>query len=86
MAGHKNFNPCKTRILANAEPPSISMPVMTCSALAVCIPILLTTFPEWLSGMEPLPHTPAPCARPRCVCSVLCADVQFCRFDKEDVQ
>ena len=24
----------------------------------VCIPILVTTFPEWLSGTEPLPHTP----------------------------
>ena len=23
----------------------------------VCIPILVTTFPEWLSGTEPLPHT-----------------------------
>ena len=26
--------------------------------VCVCIPILLTTFPEWLSGTEPLPHTP----------------------------
>ena len=25
----------------------------------VCIPILVTTFPEWLSGTEPLPHAPA---------------------------
>ena len=25
--------------------------------LCVCIPILVTTFPEWLSGTEPLPHT-----------------------------
>ena len=24
----------------------------------MCIPILVTTFPEWLSGTEPLPHTP----------------------------
>ena len=24
----------------------------------VCIPIRVTTFPEWLSGTEPLPHTP----------------------------
>ena len=24
----------------------------------VCIPILVTTFPEWLSGTEPLPLTP----------------------------
>ena len=30
-------------------------------------------------------HThPAPCIRPRCVCSVLRAHVQFCRFDKAD--
>ena len=26
--------------------------------VCVCIPILVTTFPEWLSGTEPLPHTP----------------------------
>ena len=24
----------------------------------MCIPILVMTFPEWLSGTEPLPHTP----------------------------
>ena len=30
---------------------------------SVCIPILVTTFPEWLSGTGPLPH-PAPCVRP----------------------
>ena len=24
----------------------------------MCIPSLVTTFPEWLSGTEPLPHTP----------------------------
>ena len=46
---------------------------------SVCIPILVTTFPEWLSGTEPLP-----CVRPCCVCSVLRAHVQFCRFDKVD--
>ena len=28
------------------------------SCVCVCIPILVTTFPEWLSGTEPLPHTP----------------------------
>ena len=28
--------------------------------MCVCIPILVMTFPEWLSGMEPLPHTPTP--------------------------
>ena len=27
---------------------------------------------------------PAPCVRPCCVCSVLRADAQFCRFDKAD--
>ena len=25
------------------------------TSLSVCIPILITTFPEWLSGTEPLP-------------------------------
>ena len=51
----------------------------------VCNPILVTTFREWLSGTEPLPHTHlAPCVNPRCVCSVLRAHVQFCRFDKAD--
>ena len=28
--------------------------LLTC----VCVPILVTMFPEWLSGTEPLPHTP----------------------------
>ena len=28
--------------------------------------------------------TIAACVRPRCVCSVLRAHVQFCRFDKAD--
>ena len=26
--------------------------------VGLCIPILVTTFPGWLSGTEPLPHTP----------------------------
>ena len=39
---------------------------------------------EWLSSTEPLPHTTAPCIHLRCVCSVLHAHVQFCRFDKAD--
>ena len=53
--------------------------------VCVCIPVLVTTFPEWLSGTEPLPHShPAPCVRPHCVCSVLRAHAQFCRFDKAD--
>ena len=43
--------------------------VLLCLCACVCIPILVTTFPEWLRGTEPLPHTPAPCVRPRCVCS-----------------
>ena len=33
----------------------------------VCIPILVTTFPEWLSGTEPLPHTPG-AVRPSSFC------------------
>ena len=38
----------------------------------VCIPIFVTTLPEWLSGTEPLPHTP------RCRASVLVVFVVFC--------
>ena len=37
----------------------------------VCIPILVTTFPEWLSGMEPLPHTPG-AVRPSSLCLLFC--------------
>ena len=38
----------------------------------VCIPVLVTTFPEWLSGKEPWPRTPG-AVRPsssclQCVC------------------
>ena len=33
----------------------------------VCTPILVTTFPEWLSGTEPLPHTPG-AVRPSSLC------------------
>ena len=33
----------------------------------VCIQILVTTFPEWLSGTEPLPHTPG-AVRPSSLC------------------
>ena len=39
----------------------------------MCIPILVTTSPEWLSGTKPLRHSRThlpPCIRPRCVCSV----------------
>ena len=61
------------------------MCVCVCVCVCVCIPIFVTTFPEWLSGTEPLPHTPgAVRVRPRHVCSVLRARVQFCRFDKAD--
>ena len=50
----------------------------------VCIPILVTTFPERLSGTEPLPHTPG-AVRPSSLCLMcLRAHVQFCRFDKAD--
>ena len=45
-----------------------------CVCVCVCVPILVTTFPEWPSGS----------VRPHCVCSVLRALVQFCRFDKAD--
>ena len=39
----------------------------TVSNVCVCIPILVTTFPEWLSGTEPLPHTPG-AVRPSSLC------------------
>ena len=35
--------------------------------VCVCVPILVTTFPEWLSGTEPLPHTPG-AVRPSLLC------------------
>ena len=41
--------------------------VMNLSCMYVCIPILVTTFPEWLSGKEPLPHTPG-AVRPSLLC------------------
>ena len=43
----------------------------------VCVPILVTTFPEWLSGTEPLPHTPGAihpsslCLYSACTCTDL---------------
>ena len=55
---------------------------MKMAELLVCIPILVSMFSEWLSSTEPLLHTPG--TGPRCVCSVLHAHVQFCRFDKGD--
>ena len=42
---------------------SADMPVCLC----VCIPILVTTFPEWFSGTEPLSHTPG-AVRPSSLC------------------
>ena len=33
----------------------------------VCVPVLITTFPEWLSGTEPLLHTPG-AVRPSMLC------------------
>ena len=35
--------------------------------VCVCIPILVKTFPEWLIGTEPLPHTPG-AVRPSSLC------------------
>ena len=58
----------------------LSNNVCVCVCVCVCIPILIMTFPEWLSGTEPLPHTPAPCIRSHFACRVLHAHVQFCRL------
>ena len=52
--------------------------------MCVCNPTLVTTFPELLSGTKPWPHTPGAVRPSSCVCSVLRAHVQFCRFDKAD--
>ena len=52
--------------------------------ISVCIPVLVTTFPEWLSGTEPLPLPPGAVRPSSYVCSILCAHAQFCRFDKAD--
>ena len=38
-----------------------------CVCVCVCVPILVTRLPEWLSGMEPLPHTPG-AVRPSSLC------------------
>ena len=37
------------------------------SFVFVCIPILVTTFLEWRSGKEPMPHTPG-AVRPSSLC------------------
>ena len=52
--------------------------------ICVCIPILVTTFPEWLNGMEPLPYTPSP-VRASSLCLVFCVHIySFAGFDKAD--
>ena len=41
-----------------------------CVCVCVCMCVYSNSrndVPEWLSGTEPLPHTPAACVRPRCV-------------------
>ena len=53
-------------------------------AICVCIPIIVTTFPEGSAVRNHCRTHPALCVRPRCVCSVLRAHAQFCRFDKAD--
>ena len=47
----------------------------------VCISILVTTLPEWLSSTEPLLHTPGAVL---VMYVVFCEHAQFCRFDKVD--
>ena len=58
------------------------MSVVDSVCVCVCVPILVTTFSEWLSGTEPLLHKPGAVRPSALVCSVLRA--QFCRFDKAD--
>ena len=43
-----------------------------CTSVCVCIPILVTTFPKWLSDTEPLPHTPG------AVCPSICFFICLC--------
>ena len=45
----------------------ISLAKVEANGNNVCIPILVTTLPEWLSGTEPLPHTPG-AVRPSSLC------------------
>ena len=45
----------------------------------LCIPIIVTTFPEWLSGTEPLPHTPG-AVRPSALCLYLIPPVLYVVF------
>ena len=46
---------------------SLGQALRLSALLCVCIPILVTTFPEWLGGTEPLPHTPG-AVRPSSLC------------------
>ena len=55
-----------------------------CVCVCVCISILVTVFPSGSAVRNHCRTHPAPCVRPRCVCSVLRAHVQFCRCDKAD--
>ena len=43
----------------------------------MCNPILVTAFPEWSAVRNNGRTHPAPCIRPRCVCSVLRAHYSF---------
>ena len=54
--------------------------------MCVCVPILVTTFPEWLKDTEPLPHTPGTVRLPALVVSVvICVHMyRFAGFDKAD--
>ena len=53
----------------------------------VCVCVLQFSYRRYPSGSAVRNHCrthPEPCVRPRCICSVLRARVQFCRFDKAD--
>ena len=55
----------------------LRVPNCKCTRTCVCLPILVTTFSEWLSGTEPWRAYPAPCVRPRHVCSVFACTCTF---------
>ena len=78
-ANYKGFNLRRAKLFAlRVDSPVIDRQKCVC----VCIPILVTTY---RSGVQNHCRTyPAPCVRPHCVCSVLRAHAQFCRFDKAD--
>ena len=50
-------------------------------SVGVCNPILVMTFPEWLSYTEPWPHAPGAVGLSS---SCLRAHAQFFQFDKAD--